>query len=141
MKIELPWRSVPPAQSRMLVGTLRTRTSRTCTSWRAGCSGLGPQPRSTWGMRGAGRAGGGGGWGGVVGGGGGVVGLMRVVDGRDVGQHHRPHIVVLVGGDAHELRAFDQKRGMPRISDADLVRIQSKTHAGGGDTRGAGGGA
>ena len=43
-------------QLRMLVGTLRTRTSRTCTSCRAGRSGLGPQPRSTCGMRGSGRS-------------------------------------------------------------------------------------
>src|SRR5260370_359781 len=35
-KIELPWRSVPPAQSRMLVGTLRTRTSWKLMSCAAG---------------------------------------------------------------------------------------------------------
>jgi hypothetical protein len=36
MKMELPCRSVPPRQSRIFVGTLRTRTSLSVMSWRAG---------------------------------------------------------------------------------------------------------
>ena len=40
------------------------------------------------------------------------------------GTHRRPHIVVVVGGDAHELRAFDQERGVPDIGDAHLIGIE-----------------
>ena len=54
MKIELPLRSVPPFQLRMLVGTLRTRTSLTVMSWRAGSLSLLPQPRSTYLIAGSG---------------------------------------------------------------------------------------
>ena len=51
----------------------------------------------------------------------GVVDGMRVVHGHDVGQHRRSHIVVVVGGDAHELWAFDQEGGVADIGDAHLV--------------------
>ena len=54
----------------------------------------------------------------------GKVRAVRVIHGRDVGQHRRPNIVVVICRDAHELRAFDQKSRMARIGDADLVGIE-----------------
>ena len=111
MKIELPWRSVPPSQRRILVGTLRTRTSLYCRSMRAGFSSS-VQPRSTYLMP---RIG-------IVG----VVGGVRVIHGHDVGQHRRPDIVVVVGGDAHELRALDQEGRMADIADAHLIGVRAR---------------
>ena len=51
----------------------------------------------------------------------GVVGRVRVIHGHDIGQHRRPDVVVIVGGDADELRALDQEGRMPDIADADLI--------------------
>ena len=53
MKIELPLYSVPPFQLRMLVDTLRTRTSPKVMSWFAGLPSS-RQPRSTNLMSGSG---------------------------------------------------------------------------------------
>ena len=56
----------------------------------------------------------------------GVVRRVRVVHRHDVGQHRRPHIVVVVGGDAHELRALDQEGRVADISEAHLVGVRAR---------------
>ncbi len=100
-------------------------------SMRAGFSSS-AQPRSTYLMPGIG----------IVG----VVGGVRVIHGHDVGQHRRPHIIVVVGGDAHELRALDQEGRMADIADAHLIgrrarraetRRAPRTAAGGHQARAA----
>ena len=73
----------------------------------------------------------------------GMIGVMRrvrVIHGRDVGQHRRPHIVVVVGGDAHELRAFDQKRRVADIADAHLVGSSAARRKAAGCANGGRGG-
>ncbi len=52
--------------------------------------------------------------------------VVGVVHGGDVGQQRRPHIVVVIGGDAHELRALDQKRGVADKSDPHLIGIERR---------------
>jgi hypothetical protein len=44
----------------------------------------------------------------------------------DIGHDRRPDIIVVIGGDAHALRAFDQKGRMPHIIDADLIGRERK---------------
>ena len=60
----------------------------------------------------------------------GVVRVMGVVHGGDVGQHRYPDIIVVVGGDAHELRTLDQKRRVASIGDANLVGIEREPQRG-----------
>ncbi len=55
-----------------------------------------------------------------------VVRVVGVIHGGDIGHHRRPDIVVVIGRDAHELRAFDQKGGMPNKSDPHLIRIERR---------------
>ena len=94
----------------MLVGTLRTRTSRYCTSQIAGLPGVvAPAAQHVFDRRI-----------GMVG----VVRVVRVVHGGDVGHDRRPHIVVVVGGDAHPLRTLDQERGVADIADAHLIGVE-----------------
>ena len=50
-----------------------------------------------------------------------VMRRVRGVHGHDVGQNRRPDVIVVVGGDAHQLRAFDQEGGVADIGDAHLV--------------------
>ena len=121
MKIELPWRSVPPSQAadigrhvahaHVLVGHVDARRLFVA----------GPAAQHVFDARV-----------GVVG----VVAGMRVVHRHDVGQHRRPHIVVVVGGDAHELRALDQEGRVADVSETHLVgfergKLESGRHDGG----------
>ena len=70
----------------------------------------------------------------------GVVRVVRVVHGDDVGQNRRPHIIVVVGGDAHELRAFDQERGVADIGEPHLVGVErGEIERGGNNARPIGG--
>ena len=65
----------------------------------------------------------------------GVVRGVRVVHGDDVGQHRRPDEAVIVGGDAHQLRAFDQEGGVADEADAHLIGFKRGEPEGGGDRR------
>ena len=66
----------------------------------------------------------------------GVVGVVGVVHGDDVGHDRRPHIVVVVGRDAHELRALDQERGVADEGEPHLVGIErGEIECGGNDAR------
>jgi hypothetical protein len=53
-----------------------------------------------------------------------VVRVMGVIHGDDVGQDRRPHIIVVIGRNAHKLRAFDQKRGVANEGDPHLVSVE-----------------
>ena len=72
MKIELPFVSVPPFQLRMLVATLRTRTSSNEMSWPGRLAVVAPAAQHELDAR-IGPVG--------------VVGRVRVVHRDDVGQH------------------------------------------------------
>ena len=61
------------------------------------------------------------------------MGAVRVIHGDDVGQHGRAEIGVVIGGDAHELRALDQEGGMADIGDADLIGVERELEFGGDD--------
>ena len=66
----------------------------------------------------------------------GEVGVVGVVHGDDVGQHRRPHIVVVVGHDAHQLRALDQERGVADEREPHLVGVErGEIERGGNDAR------
>ena len=52
------------------------------------------------------------------------------------GTHRRPHIIVVIGGDAHALRALDQERGVTDEGDAHLIGIErGDLESGGRDER------
>ena len=53
-----------------------------------------------------------------------VVRVVGVIHGDDVGQDRRPHIIIVIGRNAHKLRAFDQERGVADEGEPHLVRIE-----------------
>ena len=106
MKIELPLRSVPPFQSRILVDTLRTLHIRVGDVVIGRLAVVAPAAQHELDVR-IGPIG--------------VVGRVGVVHRHEVGQHRGAQILVEVGGDAHQLGTFDQERRMAHIGDARLV--------------------
>ena len=62
----------------------------------------------------------------------GVVRRVRVVHRHDVGQHRRPDVVVVVGRDAHQLRALDQEGRVADISRCAPDRARARRAQGGG---------
>ncbi len=66
----------------------------------------------------------------------GVVGVVSVVHGGDVGDDGRLHIVVVVGRDAHLLRALDQECGVADEGKPHLIRVErGEIKCGGHDRR------
>jgi hypothetical protein len=64
---------------------------------------------------------------------------VGVVHSDDVGQDRRPHIVVIVGRDPHQLRALDQERGVADEREPHLVGIErGEIECGGNDARSIG---
>ena len=61
----------------------------------------------------------------------GVMRVVRVVHGGDVGHDRRADKIVVVGGDADALRAFDQERRMTEIGGAHLIGIERGKPVGG----------
>ena len=55
-----------------------------------------------------------------------VVRRVRVIHCCDVGQHGRPDVIIVVGRDAHQLRAFDQKGRVADIADAHLIAFERR---------------
>ena len=53
-----------------------------------------------------------------------IVRVVRMIHGDDIGQHRRFLIVVIVGHDAHELRALDQKRSVADEGQPNLVGVK-----------------
>jgi len=64
------------------------------------------------------------------------MGGVRVIHRDDVGPNRGADIIVVVGCDAHELRALDQERRVADIGEADLLRGErSKAERSGNDAR------
>src|SRR5258705_5896644 len=60
---------------------------------------------------------------------------MRVVHGDDVGGHRRAYIIIVVGRDAHQLRALDQEGRVAHIGQADLIGVERQLERGRNDAR------